>query len=439
MIELTIIFGLILCNAIFVASEFATVATPRISMEKQAQAGHKGAEMILSILKQPLLLDRYIAASQVGITAASLGLGMYGEQVIANRLVAFLQAASFLEVASIHVIASALSVVALTYLHIVLGEMIPKSLALQRSEAMMLLLVRPMFLFMKACWPIIFLLNGLNNFLLKNFLGIDRTRATMPAFSSEEIQLIVKDSETEGIISDDIGIVIEQMFDFGDLVAEDIMVPRVHMVALPMRPRAAELRQSLVDTSHSRYPVYNLDKDNIVGAVHIKDLAALLESEGERPLPIRPVPFVSLSAPLQAVLKAMRELSTHLAVVLDEHGGTAGIITIQDIFEEVIGEIDDSLSQPAIELLEDGAIKVEGTVRLDELSEHFEIPIEQEGVTTISGLVLDQLNRPPKVGDEFHYGPISIEVVKVKGRGAQSCIVRRIPNNDKDHGNRTES
>ncbi len=317
---------------------------------------------------------------------------------------------------------------ALTYLHIVFGEMIPKSLALQQAETVMLLLVRPMLFFMKAFWPIIFILNGTNNFLLKNFLGIDRTGATIPAFSSEEIHLIVQESENEGIISNDVGIVIEQMFDFGELVAEDVMVPRVHMVALPVRPQVAELNEILKEAPHSRYPVYSRDKDNVVGTVHMKDLAWLLESEGERPLPIRPVPFVSLSAPLETVLRAMRELGTHFAVVLDEHGGTAGMITIQDIFEEVIGEIDESVSQPAIQHFNDGSVKVDGTVRLDELSEHFDVPVEQEGVTTVSGLVLDQLSRPPKVGDKFDYGLISIEVVQVKGRGARSCIVRRTHN-----------
>jgi CBS domain containing-hemolysin-like protein len=423
--EIGIILALVFCNAIFVASEFATIAAPRMAIEKRANDGDVAAKMVLSVLKEPFLQDRYIAASQVGITAASLGLGMYGEHVIAEWLVAHVHATALVDVAASHVIASALSVVALTYLHIVLGEMIPKSLALQRSKATMLLLAWPMYCFMTLFWPIIEVLNSLNNIILKRFLGIDRSRSSMAIFSPEEIQMIVKESETEGIISDEIGIVIEQMFDFGELTAQDIMVPRVHMTALPMRPNSTELRKLLEQRAHTRYPVYGVDKDDIVGIVHIKDLAVLVESGSERPLPIRTVPFVALSASLDIVLQEMRKQSTQIAIVLDEHGGTAGMVTLQDIFEELIGEIDESFTQPSIVPLEDGAFRVRGTVRLTELADHIFLSAEEQDVTTISGLVLDQLQRPPKEGDRFDYGPISVEVIKVKGRGATLCVVRR--------------
>lgn len=424
MFEFSLIFFLIACNALFVASEFATVVAPKQSIKKRALDGDKTAKKIVQVIKVPALQDRYIAASQVGITIASLGLGMYGEQVIARWISQYLTATSIVEVTVVHIVAGALSLVLLTYMHVVLGEIVPKSFALQKSETVMFLLIRPMLFFMKLFKPIIFVLNGANTFLLKTFFGIDRTKSTVSAFSPEEIQLILEESETEGIINDEIGSVIKQMFDFGELIAEDIMVPRVYVVALPLRPSKDQIEECILRAIHSRFPVYTEDKDNIVGTVHIKDLAALLESHNDSTIKIRPVPFVPMSASVQTVLESMRQYSTHMAVVLDEHGGTAGIISIDDVFEEVIGEIDESITRHSIEELNDGTFRVDGTVQLEELAEHLSISIDDEDVYTLSGLVLDRLGRPPRVGDSFKYKNLTIVVNKVKGRGAHVCIIR---------------
>ncbi len=424
MFELSLIFFLIACNALFVASEFATVVAPKQAIEKRALDGDRTAQKIVQVIKIPALQDRYIAASQVGITIASLGLGMYGEEVIAHWISHYLTAASIVEVAATHIAASALALVLLTYMHVVLGEIVPKSFALQKSETVMFLLIHPMLFFMKLFKPIIFVLNGANTFLLKNLFGIDRTKSTITAFSPEEIQLILQESETEGIINDEIGSVIKQMFDFGELIAEDIMVPRVYVTALPLRPSREQIEECILSAIHSRFPVYTEDKDNIVGTVHIKDLAALLESHNDNTIKIRPVPFVPMSASVQSVLESMRQHSTHMAVVLDEYGGTAGIVSIDDIFEEVIGEIDESITRHSIELLTDGTFRVDGTVQLEELAEQLNITIDDEDVYTLSGLVLDRLGRPPRVGDSFKYKDLTVFVNKVKGRGAHVCTIR---------------
>lgn len=425
MFELSVILFLIFCNALFVASEFATVVAPKQSIEKRALEGDRAAASIVAVIKQPALQDRYIATSQIGITIASLGLGMYGEEVLAHWITQYLGAATFLQIASVHVVASALSLVLLTYMHVVLGEIVPKSLALQKSETVMFILIRPMMFFMKLFKPIIFILNGANTFILKTFFGIDRSKSTISAFSPEEIQLILKESETEGIISDEIGSVIQQMFDFGELIAEDIMVPRVHVLAVPLRPSKEQVEECIYDAVHSRFPVYTTDKDNIVGTVHVKDLATILETDNGGTITIRPVPFVPHTAPVQSVLESMRLYNTHMAVVLDEHGGTAGIISIDDIFEEVIGEIDETITRHSIEDLSDGSVRADGTVHLEELADHLEMSIDEEDVDTLSGLVLDRLGRPPRVGDSFKYKNLTIVVNKVKGRGAQVCIIRK--------------
>lgn len=424
MFEIGIILALIAFNALFVASEFATVVAPKQSIERRALDGDKTAQRIVAVIKEPMLQDRYIAASQVGITIASLGLGMYGEEVIAHWLSLQLGHVSFVEEAMVHVVSGTIALVLLTYMHVVLGEIIPKSVALQKSEIVMFLLIHPMSFFMKLFKPIIFVLNGLNMFLLKNIFKIDRSQSKVPAFSADEIQLILQESETEGIISDEIGSMIQQMFDFGELIAEDIMVPRVHVVALPMRPDKVKVQEIVRQAIHSRYPVYSEDKDNIVGTVHMKGLAALLESETDSTIPIRPVPFVPLSSSVESVLEAMKQYSTHMAVVMDEHGGTAGIISIDDIFEEVIGEIDETITRHSIEVLNDGSVRVDGTVHLDEIAEHFKILIEDEDVETLSGLVIDRLGRPPRVGDSFKFKNLTIVVSETVGRGAHTCIIR---------------
>ncbi|HNB22724.1 MAG TPA: hemolysin family protein [Candidatus Melainabacteria bacterium] len=427
MFEFGVILFLISCNALFVASEFATVVAPKQTIEKRALEGDKTAGEIIAVIKEPARQDRYIAASQVGITIASLALGMYGEEVIASWITHALSATKLVELAAVHIAASAISLVLLTYMHVVLGEIVPKSLALQKSELVMFLLIKPMLFCMALFKPIIFVLNGMNTFLLKTIFGIDRSKTSVPAFSADEIQLILQESETEGIISDEIGTVIKQIFDFGELIAEDIMVPRVYVTALPVRPSRAQVEELIRTATHSRFPVYTEDKDNILGTAHIKDLAALLEEYNDNALTIHPVPFVPLSSPLKTVLESMREYSTHMAVVLDEYGGTAGIISIDDIFEEVIGEIDEAITRHKIEELDNGSLRVDGTVHLYELEEYLNVSMEDEEIETLSGLVLDRLKRPPRVGDSFEYKGITIAVSKVRGRGAQICILR--PNN----------
>jgi CBS domain containing-hemolysin-like protein len=425
MFEVAIILILIVFNAMFVASEFAIVSAPKVAIEGRAAAGSKRAKRVLDVLKTPALQDRYIATAQVGITIASLGLGMYGEQVLAHWLESLLEHSTFIQVASIHGIASMTALLVLTYFHIVLGEMVPKSLALQRSQLFLTWLVVPMSFFTKLFWPIILVLNGLSNLLLRKLLGIDRAKSSFAAFTPEEIEFIVQESETEGILSDEMGTVIKELFDFGERIAEDIMVPRVHMVALPMRTTGIEVRKVLNTSLHTRYPVFQGDKDNIVGSVHIKDLGSIVDEDGVVSLPLRPVPYLPGSAPIQAVLDAMKEFSTHIAIVLDEYGGTAGFITIQDVFEEVLGDYETENAHQ-IEKMNDGSLRAAGTVRLDEIAELFEIDLEHEEVTTVSGLVLDRLSRPPRVGDHIRYGTVSITVVRVLGRGVHTCTIKKV-------------
>jgi CBS domain containing-hemolysin-like protein len=423
-----IIVGLIVLNGIFVAAEFAIVAAPRSAIEARAARGNRLAMAVLAVLHNPKRQDQYIATAQLGITVASLGLGMYGEHVLADgisHLIASTGASGWL---LSHTLASILAIAVLTYFHIVVGEMVPKSLALQRAEQMALWITPPMIWLRTILYPIIVALNGIGNSLLRIF-GVSRqVQSSEQYYTSEELQIIVQESEELGAIRAESGQMLQTLFEFGSLTAGEVMVPRVRIVGLPLGVSPADLRDLLRLTAHTRYPVYEHDLDHIVGMIHIKDLLRLLlrnESIGHGHS--RPLPLLPETAPIDTVLATMRRERTQMVIVIDEHGGTAGIVTLEDLFEEVVGDIDEgpgSAAQPYRD--RDGRLRVPGTMRLDELGQEFNLDLEHEDVDSVSGLVLTLLGRPPQVGDVVRYDRLQIEVTKVKGHGVEEAAVNLI-------------
>ena len=419
-----IVLGLVLLNGLFVAAEFAIVGAPRATMDRLAQRGSRSARLVQRILHTPRLQDRFIATAQLGITVASLGLGMYGEHAIAERIAAGMAALGGGAWAAAHAMSSVIAIAILTYLHIVLGEMIPKSLALQHAGTSALLITPVMRWIELAVLPLVVGLNGIGNGVLRLF-GIHRQiTATEQYYTSEELQLVVEESEEGGALRRDAGQMLLDLFEFGDLTAGQVMVPRVSVVGIPADASAEELRDILRETPHTRYPVYEQDLDHILGMVHIKDVLRVLISDqtlsGAR---IRPLPVVPETAPLDAVLAAMKADRTQMAIAIDEHGGTAGAITLADLFEEVIGEIDESVTDiPDIRELADGRLRVLGAVRLGEVGERFDLDLHHEDVDSVSGLVLMILGRPPRVGDVVEFGRVRIEVAAVRGRGVDEAI-----------------
>jgi CBS domain containing-hemolysin-like protein len=424
-----IVLALVLLNGLFVAAEFAIVGAPRATIDRLAARGRRSARLVQRILRTPRLQDRFIATAQLGITAASLGLGMYGEHAIAERLAAPMEYLGAGERVAVHGIASVLSVTLLTYLHIVLGEMVPKSIALQHAGASALWITPPLRWIELALLPVIAALNAVGNGVLR-LLGIHRgITATEHYYTPEELQLIVEESEEGGAIRSDAGRMLLELFEFGDLTAGQAMVPRVSVVGIPSDATPDDLRDILRESPHTRYPLYEQDLDHILGLVHIKDVLRVLISD--RPFSsarIRPLPVVPETAPLDDVLAAMRAEGTQMAIVIDEHGGTAGTITLADLFEEVIGEIDESVTDvPDIRQLDDGRLRVLGAVRLSEVGQRFDLDLQHEDVGSISGLVLMMLGRPARVGDVVDYGRLRIQVVGVRGRGVDEAVIELRP------------
>jgi len=428
MTELLVALGaillLVIANGLFVAAEFAIVGAPRASIEHQAAQGSRLAQRVARILEDPRRQDRYIATTQVGISVASLGLGMYGEHVLAEWIALRLEPFEASRWIAAHAIASIVAVSVLTYMHIVIGEMVPKALALQRA-ARTVLYVSPFILVLQtALLPIIVGLNATGNGLLR-LMGVHRRAVDTERYhTTEELQYIVEESQEGGLLRGESGDILRELFEFGDLTAGEAMVPRVLLTGIKVGTTPEELSAIVQANPHTRYPIFDGDLDNIIGSLHIK--RALRHLVANTPITAgdaRPLPYVPGPALLDEVLAAMRRCRAQMAVVMDQHGGTAGLITMEDLFEEVIGDIEEGQGRTPIVVEAPGRLRVRGTVRLEEAGAALERDLDHPKVTTISGLVLMLLGRPAVAGDSVTWKNVRIDVTATAGRGVADAVV----------------
>jgi CBS domain containing-hemolysin-like protein len=427
LVSVAIIAFLVLANGLFVAAEFAIVGAPRASIEHQASQGGHLAQRVLYVLEDPLRQDRYIATTQIGISVASLGLGMYGEHWLADQIQPWFIRLETLGWIAAHTVASIAAVAMLTYLHIVIGEMVPKALALQRADKTALY-VSPLIRGLQhAIFPLVVGLNAVGNRLLR-LAGIERREVERERYhTAAELEFIVQESQEGGLLRGESGQILRDLFAFGDRTAGEVMVPRVLLAGIPVGAEPDELRAIVRAHAHTRYPVYSGDLDNIIGSLHIKEiLRHLVSNQPIAARDARALPYVPGPAHLDEVLAAMRRYRAQMAVVMDQHGGTAGLVTIEDLFEEVVGEIDEGRVGRPIVRESDGRVRVRGTVRLDEAGNALGRSLEHEKVTTISGLVLLLLNRPASTGDVVTWRNVRIEVVSAAGRGVGEAVLSPI-------------
>ena len=424
LIPVAIILLLVLANGLFVAAEFAIVGAPRASIEHQASQGSWLAERVRRVLEDPKQQDRYIATTQIGISVASLGLGMYGEHWLADRIQPWFARLEMVGSIAAHTVASVIAVAVLTYLHIVLGEMVPKALALQRADKTALYVSPLIRALQRIMLPLVVVLNSVGNRLLR-LAGIERREVDRERYhTAEELEFIVRESHEGGLLRGESGQILRDLFEFGDRTAGEVMVPRVLLDGIPVGAEPDELRAIVRTHAHTRYPVYSGDLDNIVGSLHIKEiLRHLISNQPVAARDARALPYVPGPAPLDEVIAAMRLFRAQMAVVMDQHGGTAGLVTIDDLFEEVVGEIDEGRARRLIVPEADGRVRVRGTVRLDEAGEALGRSLGHDKVTTISGLVLLLLMRPASAGDVVTYRNVRIEVVSTAGRGVGEAVL----------------
>jgi CBS domain containing-hemolysin-like protein len=433
MVELLVILLvtllLVALNGMFVASEFAIISASRAALAAQAQQGDAVAGRASHILAEPRWLDRYIATAQLGITFASLGLGMYGEHNLARIIADWFIGMGVPQSGAVigaHGLATLVALTLVTYLHVVFGEMIPKSLALTHSIATVHWLLRPMLLVALVFAPLVTALTGLGNALLR-LIGFHRGRGAAHYYDPDELEELVHESRESGLIPEEGERVFREIIDFSDITAAEAMVPRVRVDGIPVLATHVQLRDIVSARPRTRYPVVEGSLDQIVGTVHIKDLLRLLDQgEGLRREHVHEVAYVPETATLEQVLAAMDRTRNQMVVVMDEHGGTGGIVTIEDICAEAIGDVEEGLEDvPDIIELGPDRWQVQGTVRLDTLGAEVDRDLEHDDVITVSGLILALLGRPPRRGDIVHWKGFDLRVSLLHGRGVAIAVVER--------------
>jgi CBS domain containing-hemolysin-like protein len=432
---LLIIAMFLLVNALYVAAEFALVGAPKAAIEHRAGQGDRMSQRLNRLMESSHEQDRYIATAQIGITVASLGLGMFGEHGLADWLAPHLSWMGEYRFITAHTVASVVAVVGLTCGHIIVGEMLPKSLALQHTERAARWLYWPMRLSWILMFPFVLTFNTIADAFLR-LIGVHRSAQTDDQLHTpEELRLIVEESEEGGALREESGRLLQELFEFGDLTASQVMVPRVRVVGVPVGATPEDIRALLLSHMHTRYPVYADDLDHIVGMLHVKDLLRrIITNDAITASDVRAIPVVPETAPLDDVLTMMQRANAHMAVVIDEHGGTAGTVSIEDLSEEVVGEIsEDATDIPSFVLEAPNVWRVAGTARLDEVGQRYDLDLEHEDVDSVSGLVLARLGRPPVVGDVVEFGQIRFEVLALAGRGvseARVSVISPLPESD---------
>ncbi|MFN2243762.1 MAG: hemolysin family protein [Anaerolineae bacterium] len=434
---LLVVFSMIFINALYVAGEFSSVSARKTRITQLAEEGNSLAKTLLPILQDPHKLDNYIAASQVGITLSSIVLGIYGERQIAPIIAPWIARLPFgldssaAGVAASTAIATTLVLIFLTTLQVVLGELLPKSIGIQYPEKLALATVLP------VRWsadyllkPLIVILNGSGALILK-LLGIEPEHEHAHVHSPEEIVILVRESHRGGLIGADERQFLQNVFRSSRIQAGDIAIPRNRMVAAPIDRPLIQVLEMAAESAFTRIPIYEGDIDQIVGFVHLRDLFALHRSDPTENLRriLRAVPFVPESLSLPAVWERLDQAQSYLAVVFDEFGGTAGLITREDLIEELFGELQDEFDDERALITPEGEgrVVVRGDMLIDSLNDLLETDLQCEEASTVGGLLMTRLGRVPKVGDAVQIEQITLQVEAVAHNSVTSVRITLPP------------
>ncbi|MGH2541814.1 MAG: hemolysin family protein [Ardenticatenaceae bacterium] len=412
----------------YVAGEFGLVTARKTRILQSAQDGNRVAQMLLPVLEDPEKLDNYIAASQVGITISSIALGIYGENALAPLLKPWLvglptQSAPLLANLLAGGAAATIVLLFLTTLHVVLGELVPKSLAIQYPEGVALATTIPMKWSAEYILrPLIIILNGSGRFILR-LLRLEYEGEHTHIHSPEEIEILFSESHRGGLLDADERQLLHNAFRIGELSAAEVMVPRTRMVTTPVDASVADALRLATESAYSRILDYEEDLDHIMGFEHLKDLFRLHHSRQDADLRsvLRPAPYVPETAPAVEVWDTLNDERAYLAIVFDEYGGTAGMITQEDLIEELFGEVQDEFDDESALIRPAGAgrIVVRGDMLISSLNDQLEIALPTDAANTVGGLVLDELGRVPETGDMVEVGGIRFKVESVAGRSVR--------------------
>jgi CBS domain containing-hemolysin-like protein len=410
--NLVIVLVLVLLNGFFVAAEFALVKVRQSRLTQLVSEGNRRANYALKVNHK---LDTYLSATQLGITLASLALGWVGEPAISKLLIEpLMYKLGVTDTTLISTVSVVIGFAIITFLHIVVGELAPKSLAIQKSEETSLWLSAPLLYFYKIFLPVIWVLNNAANGMLRLF-GIEPASEGDAAHSEEEIRILMNQSAKSGVIDKDEMQLMDNLFDFADMLAREVMLPRTDMDCLYTHLSWEENMKIITETRHSRYPVAVEDKDQIIGFVHITDIL-LPESDHVPDLAeiVRPILNVPESMEVSHVLRMMQKKHVQMTLVVDEYGGTAGLLTAEEIIEEIVGDLHDEFEdeRPETEKIAEGVYSVDGRLLIEEVNELMDILIEDEEVDSIGGWLFKELEGAPTKGKKIPFAGVMFEVAE---------------------------
>lgn len=419
-------------NAFFVAAEFALVSVRKTRIEELVAQGNATARTVKHVIHDP---DRFIAATQLGITIASLALGWIGEPAIAHLiepLFGFIPV-TIMSRATTGVIATVIAFAFITFLHVVMGELAPKSISLGYPEQAALIVAPPMVLFENVFRPVIWALNGAGNWLLK-LVGLHRPTGHQQVHSSEELKMLVNSSAASGELEPVEREFAQRAFEFADTQVSEVMIPRTAMRAVEDTSSIQDFLDLFLEVSHSRFPVYSGTLDNIVGFIWVKDvLRALATNSDAHSQPLKPLMRTPLYVPetkeIGALFGEMQRAKAQMAIVLDEYGGTAGMVTIEELIEEVVGSVSDELAAnvPQLRRIEDGQIEADAMMSVDEANAQLGIELpESDDYETLAGMVMTRMGRVPKEGDTVRIGNLKLTVAKMQGPKLEKILLGKM-------------
>jgi putative hemolysin len=421
--RLALIGLLVVGNAVFVAAEYALVTASRPRLQERAKAGKRGAKRALALMDTPVI---FISTVQVAITVFSIAMGAIGQPLLTD----------YFDVWIATTLAYAIAFLILTYLSVTLGELVPKAIALQRAEALAMVLAYPTSLLALVARPLVWLLQVSATWVTRLF-GVESSASGMFARTREDVRLIVAEAGQSGVVEGVESDMLYGAFKFADKEVHDVMVPRPEVVAISVELPPEECLAAVIDSPYTRYPAYRNSLDEILGILHVRDLFKALYSQGIENVEIEKLlrkPYVvPETKDLAALLAEFRKTNQHMAIVVDEYGSMEGIVTLEDLLEEIVGEIEDEYDLPdeSIERINDRTIRIDGTFPIDDFNEQFGISIPVEDFHTMGGFVFGLLGRAPERGDSVEWDGLKLQVVEVEGsRIDRLTIIFEEPNEE---------
>ncbi|HEY7692343.1 MAG TPA: hemolysin family protein [Gaiellaceae bacterium] len=423
-LELVAVAALVLLNGFFVAAEYALVTVRRTRLQEMVGEGNRRAKHVLGLTAVP---PRFIAAMQLGVTVTSLAIGALGEQALTELFDPIMATA----------LAVVLALLVLTFFHVVVGELVPKGISLGHSEGTALLVAPPVRLFFVVFKPLIWFLQKSSEVTLR-LLGLEPPGAEGAVYSEAELKLLLERSTVEGELEEEEQEMLYKVFDFADKEAADVMVPRpeVAVVAADMPPE--ECLRKVLDSPYTRFPVYRETPEHIVGVLHLRDLLNAMNERGIAQVQIeeilRPPYIVPETKDIAALLTEFRKTNQHMAVVVDEYGDMEGIVTLEDVIEEIVGEIEDEFDLPdeSIERIDDRRIRIDGTFPIDDFNEQFDTELPIEDYHTMGGYVFGLLGRAPERGDQLDDDALRFTVCDLEGTRIERLEVEFLPRPERE-------